>query len=152
LHRDLSFGLRQLFKNRTFGAIAVLTLALAIGANTAIFSAVDAVLLQPLPYPNPDQLVTVVKNVNRFSRIEAPVSPPEVLDFRTMATCFSSASRSKNIEINEESAGSSRLRLTTSLATTRSFLPSARWNVRSVQGPRHQVWPYAGDQDLEGEF
>ena len=88
--RDLWFALRQLFKNRTFGAIAVLTLALAIGANTAIFSAIDAVLLHPLRYPNPNQLVAVVKNFSRFSRIKVPVSPPEVLDFRSMATCFSS--------------------------------------------------------------
>jgi len=82
--------LGQLFKNRTFGAIAVLTLALAMGANIAIFSAVDALLLHPLPYPNPDQLVTVVKNFRRFSRIKVPVSPPEVLDFRDTATCLSS--------------------------------------------------------------
>ena len=90
LRRDLSFALRQLFKNRTFGAFAVLTIALAIGANTAIFSAIDAVLLHPVPYPNPDQLVTVVKNFSHFSRVKVPVSPPESLDFRSMATCFSS--------------------------------------------------------------
>jgi putative ABC transport system permease protein len=89
LRQDFWFALRQLFNNRTFGAIAVVTLALAIGANTAIFSAVDAVLLHPLPYPNPDQLVSVVKNFTRFSRVKVPVSPPEVLDFRSMATCFS---------------------------------------------------------------
>ena len=76
LRQDLSFALRQLLKNRTFGAIAVLTLALAIGANTAIFSAVDAVLLHPLPYPNADQLVSVIKNFTRFSMIKGPVAPP----------------------------------------------------------------------------
>jgi predicted permease len=89
LHRDLSFALRQLLRNRTFGVTAVVTLALTIGATTAIFSAVDAVLLHPLPYPNSDQLVSVTKNFTRFSRAKVPVSPPEVLDFRKMATCFS---------------------------------------------------------------
>ena len=89
VRQDLLFALRQLLNNRTFGAVAVVTLALAIGANTAIFSAVDAVLLHPLPYPNPQQLVSVVKNFTRFSRVKVPVSPPEVLDFRSMATCFS---------------------------------------------------------------
>src|SRR5208283_273315 len=59
LLQDLKFGLRMLAKNPGFTAVAVMTLALGIGANTAIFSAVNALLLNPFPFPEPDRIMDV---------------------------------------------------------------------------------------------
>ena len=59
LWRDVSYGVRMLWQKPTYSAIAVLTLALGIGANTAIFSVVNAVLLNPLPFAEPDRLMAL---------------------------------------------------------------------------------------------
>src|ERR1044071_2504236 len=64
LINDLRFGIRMMIRNPVFSLIAVVTLALGIGANTAIFSVVDAVLLRPLPYPQADQLVFLWSTMN----------------------------------------------------------------------------------------
>ncbi|MHB8486957.1 MAG: ABC transporter permease [Candidatus Acidiferrales bacterium] len=79
--QDLRFGIRTLAKNPGFAAVAILTLALGIGASTAIFSVVDAVLLRPLPYPNPQQIVTVWEQEANGHRTR--LADPNFLDFRS---------------------------------------------------------------------
>jgi len=86
---DLRFAFRQLLKAPGFSIVAILTLALAIGSNVAIFSAIDAVLLHPLPYPHPEQLVMVGENLTHFNLSKIPASPPEVMEYKKLVTSFS---------------------------------------------------------------
>src|SRR2546422_7526063 len=89
LTQDLRSGLSQLRRNPTFAAVAILTLALGIGANTAIFSVVYAVLLKPLPFRSPGQLVRVFEANDRAGIPAEGCSYPELLEWRRQNHVFS---------------------------------------------------------------
>ena len=91
LTKDIRYALRGLLKRPGFTAIVVLTLALGIGINTAIFSVVNAVLLRPLPYPNPDQLVTIWgrQETRGIAMDKVSTSPQEFVDYRDRNHSFS---------------------------------------------------------------
>ena len=85
--KDIRYGLRSLLKRPGFTVIALVALALGIGANTAIFSLVNAIVLQPLPYPDPDRLVWAWGTVRSGSN-RASVAPLDYLDFRSQNRTF----------------------------------------------------------------
>jgi len=88
LFQDVRYGLRMLVKRPTFTIVAVLTLALGVGANTAIFSIVNAVLLRSLPYRDPDRLVRIFFNEPGVGLRDVKFSKPELDDLQTRAGVF----------------------------------------------------------------
>src|SRR5580765_2613269 len=92
LLQDVRYGLRMLVKRPTFTIVAVLTLALGVGANTAIFSIVNAVLLRSLPYPEPDRLVRIFFNEPGMGLRDVRFSKPELDDLLTRAGVFDDVS------------------------------------------------------------
>lgn len=98
LIKDLRFAVRGLLKRPGFTVIALLALALGIGANTAIFSLVNAVVLRPLPYPEPDELVWVFGNLRQGSN-RASVAPLDFLDYRNQNKTFEQLAASFGIAV-----------------------------------------------------
>src|SRR5262245_58413383 len=102
---DLKFAVRQLLKNPGFTAVSVLTLALGIGANTAIFSVVNSVLLRPLPFAEPGRLLWLGGWVGADK--EQGVTPADFLDYREQCQSFAplAASVSDSIPMNLSGVG-----------------------------------------------
>jgi putative ABC transport system permease protein len=92
LLQDVRYAGRMLAKRPAFSAVAILTLALGIGANAAIFSVVNAVLLRPLPFDEPDRLVAVWTPVPKRSFRRGPSSYPDFVDYRDQSASFASLS------------------------------------------------------------
>src|SRR5437870_4926141 len=88
LRQDVIYALRTLAKNPGYTAVALLTLALVIGANTAIFSVVNGVLLKPLPYGEPYRLVELYEKRPQQGRVRGGVSAPDFVDWRRQNNVF----------------------------------------------------------------
>ena len=98
LPQDMRYGARVLAKSPGFSLIAILTLALGIGANTAIFSVVNGVLLNPLPFRNPDQLVSLFQEIPNFKN--GSISYPNFTDWRRMNTTFAGMAAYRSVGFN----------------------------------------------------
>lgn len=120
LWQDLRYGLRTLRSSPGFTAVAVLTLALGIGASTAIFSVLDAVLLRPLPYPNPQQIVRVWEQAPNGHRMN--LADPNFDDFRDQNNTFASLAEYTE-ELSSVSGGREPARLNLAEVSV-GFFPS----------------------------
>jgi MacB-like periplasmic core domain len=119
--QDLKFGTRTLLRSWGFAVVALLTLTLGIGATTAIFSIVDAVLLRPLPYSDPGQLVTIHEDMNGIGFPRASVSPRTYLDLRARRDLFEDVAATNETSYNlSNGAGAAQL-LSGILATHNLF-------------------------------
>ncbi|MGA7854102.1 MAG: ABC transporter permease [Candidatus Acidiferrales bacterium] len=103
LIQDLKYAVRMLVKSPGFTAIAILTLALGIGANTALFSVVNGVLLRPLPYAQPDRLVVLSEKSPVFE--SSSISYPNFLDWQRTNTTFTSIAAYRSDDFNITGSG-----------------------------------------------
>jgi predicted permease len=114
--QDLRYAFRQLVRNPGFAAVAILTLALGIGANTAIFSVIDSILLQPLPFPKAGKLVELVDT--RDAQPDYNYPKGWIREYQRRATTFSSISAyTLNAEYNVAGAGASDRAFGSSVST-----------------------------------
>ncbi|HEY1585696.1 MAG TPA: ABC transporter permease, partial [Polyangia bacterium] len=134
---DIKFGLRMLKRSPGVTAAAIFALALGIGANTAIFSVVDNVLLRPLPFPESSQLHAVYRSVAKLGFFRGPWSYPDFKDFQAQNSVFQNVGVWANGDANLSGVGSPE-RVLIRLASP-SLLPTLR------------VSPVAGRNFLESE-
>jgi predicted permease len=135
LVRDIRYALRQLNRSRTFATVAILTLALGIGANTAIFSVIDSILLEPLPFPQQDRLVQVKAGTDYYNYPKGWIR-----EYQRRAQSFSSISGySLNAEYNVTSAGSS----------SRAFGSTVSTNLFLTLGLRPALGRFFSEQEEE---
>jgi predicted permease len=137
LLQDIRYGLRMLRQKPTFTLVAVLTLALGVGANTSIFSIVNAVLLRSLPYSDPDRLVRIIFSNPGIGLRDVPFSVPELDDLRTRSGVFDGVS----------AVGGGSVNLTGANQPERLEFVVTHPNYFSMLGARPQIGRLFGPQD-----
>src|SRR6476659_2403619 len=138
---DLRYAFRQLIKNPGFAAVAILTLALGIGACTAIFSVVNGVLLRPLDYPHSEQIV-VIRETNLPQFPEFSVSPPNYLDWAKQTKSWQYLAAYSGAQVNLTGEGEPQ-RLVGAKATAHYF------DVYGIQ-PVLGRW-FVPEEDVDGK-
>jgi putative ABC transport system permease protein len=166
LFKNVRYALRSLRKRPLFSLIVVFTLALGIGANTAIFSVVNAVLLAPLPYEDPEKLVVVSARNDKQNLTQQPISYPNIVDLKQANDIFSHLSvvrgESFSLTDRDEPERVTGVRVSTDILTLlgvtpvsgRNFLPEEEQPAKAaVALVSHRLWlrRYAGDPRLIGQ-
>ena len=161
--QDLKYAIRGLVKRPAFAALVIATLALGIGANTAMFSIVHSVLLRPLPYERPDELVYMYGAFRQGN--QASVSPPDYLDYRDRNSVFSSLAGRTVFGTAVITGSDEPERVQSSIATAnffstlgikpyrgRAFLPEEEQGDHAVAILSYGLWQrrYAGDARVIG--
>jgi putative ABC transport system permease protein len=164
--QDLKYALRMLKKNPAFTAVAILTLAVGIGANSAIFSVVNSVLLRPLPYREPGQLVRVYSEFPTMQLQKFWLSPPELLDIQHEAKSWESigawAPGGQNVGTESEPLRVTSAAITRSLIDVLGVQPERGRNFTEEEdrngGPNvaiisHGLWQkgFGGASDIIGK-
>jgi putative ABC transport system permease protein len=141
---DIRYGMRMLVKNPGFTAVVILTLALGIGANAAIFSVVNSVLLRPLPYPHPEQLVNVWGKMTNEGIPKNDLSEPEWWDLKDTNQAFTGvAAYALGGGQNLTSSGKEPVRVTSAGAAANLF------DLLGIQAIQGRV--FSADEDLPGK-
>jgi putative ABC transport system permease protein len=158
LFQDCSYAARSLRKHPAFTAMAVITLALGIGASSTIFSALNTVVMQPLPYHDPDRLVRLWESNLKQNRPENPVSVPNFQDWQKQQTVFEQLAASElttfNLTGNGEPQRIPALRITANLIPTLGVAPLMGRNFLADDGHvalvSYALWQrqFGGDPSL----
>ncbi|HKY45208.1 MAG TPA: ABC transporter permease, partial [Pyrinomonadaceae bacterium] len=163
--QDLRYSLRMLLKHPLFTCTVVLTLALGIGANTALFSIINALLLRPLPLPQPEQVVQVWEVARQSGNLKFPVALPNMVDWREQSSSFAHiaaySTTGVNLTVNDQPEYIPVLSVTTDYFRVMGVTPAMGRDLREEDGvpnaPRtavlsHGFWQrrFAADPQIIG--